>query len=280
MNYRSLLVHLDDDPRCGDRTRIGIQLARRFGCKLVGLAPTGLLDLPGTLQGAAHLASYAEDGWESLWLRANRARLAFTNSCVQAGVERFDTLIEEAEQTDSLLNHGHCNDLTIMGQPDPDEADWPQLSAMIDRHVLLSAMPTLIVPYAGHLSTLGERVLVAWNGSRESSRALLDALPFLRRAADVRVVCWTEPADPQRVVPGSPLERLKAYLALQGVEAEVSFESTDMDVDATLLSRAADWSSDLIVMGAYGKSPLKERWLGGATRSILGSMTVPVLMSH
>jgi nucleotide-binding universal stress UspA family protein len=137
----------------------------------------------------------------------------------------------------------------------------------------------LFVPYAGRFPKLGTRVLVAWNASREAARAVRDALPLLKRARRVDVVAF----DPQRSADHGeqPASDIALYLARHGVRASAAQQrGTGIEIGAQILSRAADMEADLIVMGAYGRSRFRERVLGGATRTLLESMTVPVLMSH
>jgi nucleotide-binding universal stress UspA family protein len=138
--------------------------------------------------------------------------------------------------------------------------------------------PILILPYAGNITTSGKRILVAWNASREAARAISDALPLLKLAEKVNLI-RIHPKHGEH--PAVPADQLTRYLARQAVKVEVMTEHVaDIDVGNELLSRAADLGSDLIVMGGYGHSRLREWVMGGATRTILESMTVPVLMSH
>jgi len=136
----------------------------------------------------------------------------------------------------------------------------------------------LVMPYAGTFDVVGKRALLAWNASREATRATTDALPFLR-AADKVVVA---PVKPDRAAHGeAPGTDIGLYLSRHGVRVEVAaIEGTELDAGSALLSRAADLSIDLIVMGAYGHSRMSELILGGVTRTMMESMTVPVLMSH
>ena len=145
--------------------------------------------------------------------------------------------------------------------------------------VLHSARPTLILPYAGRVTSLGSKVMVAWDDSPEAARALSDALPLLRRAARVQVVAWHETDDDDRAL-RRRLDDVHRWLMWQGVSAEVAVETTEIGIAEAMLSRAAELEVDLIVMGAYGHARWTERVLGGATRGLLAAMTVPVLMSH
>ena len=138
-------------------------------------------------------------------------------------------------------------------------------------------MTGLLVPYAGTFANVGGRVLVAWNGSAQAARAVNDALPFLQSAERV-VVVMVNPARGDRTE-GTDIAR---HLARHGIAAEITDIVTDRNgnVGNVLLSRATDEAADLIVIGAYGHSRLRELVLGGVSRALLGHMTVPVLMAH
>ena len=151
--------------------------------------------------------------------------------------------------------------------------------ALVEEVVLYSARPTLILPYAGRFDTVGSNVLVAWDDSREAARALSDALPLLRLAKHVQVLSWNEGGTDEKAL-RPRLDALHQWLMRQGVPSDVRVETTDIDIANAMLSRAADLSTDLIVMGAYGHARWTERVLGGTTRGLLATMTVPVLMSH
>lgn len=175
----------------------------------------------------------------------------------------------DLESLRQLPLHARYADLTIMGQTDDGETDH------VTEMVMSVGRPVMVIPQRGNFPCIGRRTLVAWNGSREATRAVFDALPLLRRADQVTVL--TLDAEHDRVA-GADISRT---LARHTVKVEV-VHSTRGEIDAgnALLSRAADCGSDLIVMGAFGHSPLHERMLGGATRHILQHMTVPVLISH
>jgi nucleotide-binding universal stress UspA family protein len=150
----------------------------------------------------------------------------------------------------------------------------------VEQVVLHSARPTLILPYAGRFDEVGQRVMVAWDDSREAARAVSDALPLLRHAGRVQVVSWVESGTTEHGTLRRRLDALHQWLMWHGVNAEVRVERTEIGIADAMLSRAADFGTDLIVMGAYGHARWAERVLGGATRGLLQTMTVPVLMSH
>ncbi len=280
MTYRTILVHLDQEPLCASRTRTAIHLARDMDCRLIGLAPTGLVDLPVVPQAAGSLADFAVAAWDALRERAALAVEQFRQACRAAGLKSFEAVTDEADAVSSLVYHAHCSDLTVLSQPDPQAPGQRQAQAVLEEVILQSARPTLVIPYAGRFDAIGHTVMVAWDDSREAARAVSDALPLLRRAGQVHVVSWNEAGDPTDERLGERMDALRQWLMWQGVPAEARVESTAIGIADAMLSRAADLGADLMVMGAYGHSRWAERVLGGATRGLLASMTVPVLMSH
>jgi len=167
----------------------------------------------------------------------------------------------------------------VIGQKNPE---WPSgVGQEFERNVPLAAgRPVLVVPYAFEHRPLGHRVLVAWNASREAARAVSDALPLLKRAGHVHVVAF-QPERSGTAHGEEPGADVGLYLTRHGVKVTASsYENSTVDIGNQLLSRAFDLSADLIVMGAWGHSRLREFVLGGVTRTLLETMTVPVLMSH
>src|SRR5207245_3818728 len=137
---------------------------------------------------------------------------------------------------------------------------------LVEQVLIYSARPTLVLPYAGRLDTIGSNVMVAWDDSREAARAVSDALPLLRIARSVQVVSWNESTDISDTTLRPRLDALHRWLMWQGVTAEIHVETTDIGIAEAMLSRAADLGADLIVMGAYGRARCAERVVGGATR--------------
>jgi nucleotide-binding universal stress UspA family protein len=175
--------------------------------------------------------------------------------------------------------------LLVIGQNDPDHFSPAVMDDFTEDVVLHSARPVLIVPYVGHFPEVGKRILISWDASKEATRAIQYALPLLRQADIVQVVIFN--ANRSTELHGEePGADIALYLARHGIKVEVSQHQTGsdrqdkLDVGNALLSLANDFSSDLLVMGAYGHSRFRETILGGVTRTILGSMTLPVLMAH
>lgn len=280
MTYRSLLVLLDHACGCAARTECAMHLARRLDSHLVGLAPTDLIDLPTAPKAATSLAEYAALVWDALRDQAERAADRFRDACHAAQVKSYEAIIDEANKTDSLVRHARCSDLTLLTQADPSAPNHSVSKDLVESVILHSARPTLVLPYAGRFDTIGSRVMVAWNDSREAARAVSDALPLLQRASRVEVVTWVETGSRDDKALRAQLDALQRWLLWHGVAADVRIETLGTGIGEAMLSHAADSNADLIVTGAYGHARWAERVLGGATRGLLESMTVPVLMSH
>ena len=184
-----------------------------------------------------------------------------------------------AEVADALATNPRYADLVILGQLDPDDpVTGPRY--LPEQVILGCGRPALVIPYIGAAASIGERVVIAWDASREAARAVNDALPLLERARAVRVVT----INPRQGPFGhgeEPAPDIGLHLARHDIKTEVErVVSRDIDVANTILSQLANEGADLLVMGAYGHSRLREYVLGGVTRTILAEMTVPVLMSH
>ena len=165
-------------------------------------------------------------------------------------------------------------DLAIVEQPDPDIPAEREI--MIEAVLFGSGRPVLVVPHIWSPPFRQENVLVAWDGSATAARALGDAIPVLGRAKRVELVTVGESIED--IEPPGP--RIQRHLARHGLDAQYRRLPATRDVASTLLSHAFDMNADLMVMGGYGHSRFRELILGGATRGILKSLTLPVLMSH
>ncbi len=172
------------------------------------------------------------------------------------------------------------SDLVVMGQADPRRRDTAILQEEIEAVLMRAGRPVLILPYAGRFELPPTRVLIGWNGSREATRSVHDALPLLKRAKTVTVLSVaTDPSDDWEGEIGAV--DIAAHLAHHGVTVTLSRTvAAGVPEASALLNEASDLGIGLLVTGAYGQTPMRERVLGGVTRSLLEGMTVPVLMSH
>jgi nucleotide-binding universal stress UspA family protein len=167
-------------------------------------------------------------------------------------------------------------DLAIVGQAEPETSGVEEIVA--EGALFEGGRPVIVVPYVQKAPLKLDRVMVCWDGSRAAARAIADAMPLLERAGRAEVVIVTNERGKQDEIEGADMGE---HLARHGVKVEIKRAALgDIDVADVILSHAADAGSDLIVMGGYGHSRLREFVLGGVTRTVLHSMTLPVLMSH
>jgi nucleotide-binding universal stress UspA family protein len=208
---------------------------------------------------------------------AERAEQAFKERARLAGIT-YDTQILAETIADSAASFGEIArnyDLSVIaqGQPEDDLAE----TLTIEAALFGSGRPVLVVPYIQASGLKLDRVMVCWDGSRSAARAIGDAMPLLKRAGRIDVVT-VEAQERRNELRGA---QIAEHLARHKLNVELKpMVAPDSDAADVILSRVADSSTDLIVMGGYGHSRLREVVLGGVTRGMLGSMTVPVLMSH
>lgn len=279
MTYRTILLHLDEGPGVDRRTDAAIQLAAAHDAHLIALhAPTPLYlqwSPEAGMREEIEARRKAED--EAM---AKAALERFEAAAAKAGLAKRETRQARGEPRDLLGLHGRYADLIVMGQADPKGGSAREAASIVEDVILACGRPVLVVPYIGALQPIGRRILVAWDASREAARAVADALPLLERADKVTVV--TVDAKPSASGHGQlPGADLALYLARHGIEVEAAHVgSSGIGVGDVLLNQASDRDADLIVMGCYGHARLRELVLGGATRTMLRTTPVPVLMAH
>lgn len=281
MPYKTILVHLNDARRAGPVIDAARLVGEQNEAHLIGVfaVPTISIGAPNRVGAAVIEAARKRFHDEAAGIKATfeeamRGRAVTTEWRIieaRQGVRDCGALVAEQARTVDLIiaaqSDGSWDDTTIL--------DFP------DRLALESGRPTLIIPNAGRFPTLGSRVMVAWNGSREAVRAIFDAMPLLLRAQAVTLLTITRGRMSAEDLDSVPAADIAHTLARHGVKCELSRSvAVGLEVEEELLSRAADASADLIVMGCYGRSRLRELVMGGASRGILAHMTAPVLMAH
>ena len=277
MAYKTILVHIDEGKRCPARIEVAIGLARRFDAKLIGLNALTPIDLPGYVLAGGGGVSIVELQKKAAEEQAGRAKAVFEKAVSAAGLSTAEWRVSRQNAVAAVTLHGRYADLIVLGQPSADE-DTGVAGGFAEDVVLEGGRPVLMLPYMGDFPAIGKRVLIGWNASREATRALTDALPFLREAERARVIVINPKPGEHGAIPGSDIA---LYLARHGVNVEVQVDrAVEIDVGNEILSRAADFGADLLVMGAYGQSRFREMVMGGASRTIISSMTVPVLLSN
>lgn len=273
MTYKTILVHCDEQPRALARIELAIDLALRHDAHLIGMAVEPVPQLP------IDVTALPSGDILTLLERDNKARLAgakvmFQRETVAAGItaefiERVDDPIE------AFATAARYADLVVVGQ----RAEDSRIPNLADSVAIASGRPVIAVPYIGYSKPVGERVLLAWNASLQATRAATAAMPLLAKARQVTMLVVDGQGDPAHGdEPGADAAR---WLARHGVNVEVHREASGgTDPGNVILSRVLDFDADLIVMGIYGHSRVREFVLGGASATILSSMTIPVLMAH
>jgi len=282
MALKDILVHLDTTTRCAVRLEAAARLAVQNGAHLTGLH---VIDIPSAnyFYGAAmpFVPANPEGIVERIRAEATEAAApveAAFRDCVRRNAIAGEWRMLEGTPHTTVSLHARYADLTVVGQPNPDERQADDAVTLTT--VMTSGRPVLAIPFAGDFPIIGEHVLIAWNASREAARAVNDALPLLTGAKQVTILA----INPQRGLAGQgdvPAADIALHLTRHGVKAEAAHTvARDISDGEALLSYAADIGADLIVAGAYGHSRARELVFGGVTRTLIAEMTAPVLLSH
>jgi nucleotide-binding universal stress UspA family protein len=278
MSYRTIVVHADRAANAEARIALAAAIASREEAHLVGAAMTGMPR--SMLAGRSYegsgvfLADYLRRAEERVQLALEQ----FKAMADRLGVQTFEARSSNDDEYAGLCMQARYADLVVLGQAAAAEDNEGSLLPDLPDYVLLNCgRPVLLVPRTGRFPTIGKRVMVAWNGSVEAAKAVTAALPLLRGAEQVTLAVLGNSADTLGESPGADIA---LYLARHGVNVEVLRRPEAADPGKAILSLAADFNVDLLVMGAYGHSRFREMMLGGATRTILATTTLPVLMAH
>lgn len=273
----SIVVHLDAGPRSANRLALARTLASRHDASVEALyaVESAFMTMPFAVEGAnfgAYATQFDAD-------RRRRALEQFELAMNKPGAAAAWSELRSDPVIPGIAQRAWYADLMILGQHEPASPAARDLPAdFVESVITSSGKPALIVPYASAANTVAERILVAWRATRESARALEAAFPLLRHAQRVDVVGWE---DAQAPTSTEDHARLARFLDLHRIQASFHWNpDAGGNTGDALLSQASDFDSDLIVMGCYGHSRARELVLGGATRTVLKSMTVPVLMAH
>jgi nucleotide-binding universal stress UspA family protein len=254
-----------------------VSIAETFAAHIAGIAFAYEPVLPPTIMGGIP-ANYIESQRADSENAAGEAVAHFEERARRAGLAAESRIMGAsiAGASDLFGRVARRFDLSVVGQAEPDKVAPEEL--IIEAALFESGRPVVVVPYIQRDGLKLDRVMIGWDGSRNAARSIGDAMPFLVRAKSVDVVIVASEGVKSDELPGADIAQ---HLARHGMKVDVKRIVTGgIDVANTVLSYAADSSIDFIVMGGYGHSRLREFILGGATRGILTSMTVPVMMSH
>jgi len=279
MTYRSIFVHVDDTEPCARRLDYAARVAKRYPGELLGAYIVPPSDVTAYSKAAIPPDMY-EKYVAKLAELCSAGEANFRTAARRAGVDEVEWRTPRGNRIGQAVLHARHADLAIVGQPPRDDTHESFVEELANAVITHSGRPVLLVPSVGEYPTVAERVLIAWKDSRESARAVADALPLLKDAKKVFAVAVTPDAEETAREKFTDAQ-LSAFLRRHEVEATVRrIFAADIDAGELLLSQAADFGADLIVMGAYSRSWLSELRWGSVTRVMLSSMTAPVLMSH
>lgn len=294
-SLQRLLVHVDGSPRSAMRIRLARAIAAGRGAHVSAMLAA---DPPWQV---VPMEAVGDGGSAALLAEAQAERRRAALDLVEQERERpgeprapLHWLEDDAPGAPVPASHAFasqalCSDLAVLGQHDPADARaWGVPADFAAQVMAASGRAALIVPWAGEWTRAPERALVAWKPTREAAAAVTAALPLLRQAREVVALAWSDGGalaarggdDPLR------LRRLQVWLSAHGIDARIEPQgepqgpAPSAGLGELLLSAAADHGSDLLVMGCYGHTRMREWVFGGVTRTVLDSMTLPVLMAR
>jgi nucleotide-binding universal stress UspA family protein len=275
--FKDIIVNLTVDATHDAAADYAISVARAFEAHLAGISFAYEPVVPGSVFGSVAVELVATHRAECE--KAARAAISYFDETTRRVGLSAESRLQTASPAEAASMFGriaHRFDLAVVAQAAPEML--PGRDLIIEAALFESGRPVLVVPYIQRDGLMLDRVMVCWDGSRNAARAVGDAMPLLRRAKAVEVVIVAGEAAKSDELPGADIAH---HLARHGLKVELQrIVSPTVDVANTILSHAADAGTDFIVMGGYGHSRMRELVLGGATRGILASMTVPTLMSH
>jgi nucleotide-binding universal stress UspA family protein len=272
-----LLVHLDSSTGAAQRLEVARTIAQSQGAAVTALyaVTPALLVVPFAPEAGASVATSLREIDDE---RRAGARAAFDRSLATPGVHAAWAEVQDYPIVPAFARQALYADLLVLGQYDPSVPSPGVPFDFPESVMAASGKPALVLPYEGLPPTVGETVVIAWKPTREAARAVGAAVPLLQRARRVHVLSWT---GEEEAIGGARLD-LDGYLKLRGIEPVWHAEGGGEPdyLGELLLTRAFDLDADLLVMGCYGHSRAREWVLGGTSRTVLRSMTLPVLMAH
>lgn len=280
MPVGTILVSLNDVGRGKELLEITSALANRHDAHVIGLYVIPAVYIhPGI---SAHVTTDVVDwGRRFFQERAASVKQLFEAEVQKQGLKGEWREVEGMSHlvANTVIEHGRQSDLIIVSQGGSNSNNGCEADCA-ERIVLEAGRPVLLVPNAGTFGAVAQNVIFGWNATRESARACFDALPLMKNGAKAHIM-WVDSELNDGSGTALPGAELATALARHGVEA-ISEPVTAPDIDAAdaLLNRVSDAGADMLVMGAYGHSRVRELVFGGVTRKVLDQMTVPVLMSH
>ena len=274
MALKTILVHLADDDQYKKRLKVAIALARRNKAHVTALYVTSPTDARSAMVGRAASARYEETALEDARKKAAELEVDFAAACTAKKVSHR-WVMEDGDHLELLEEHARAADLVIVSQSKNRYLEDFFRHQLPEQIVVKSGCPVLIIPRKWRVKTTIASVLVAWRSDREAVRAVRDSLEFLKKAKRVQVLTVSKNNEAE----GLPANQLLMYLARHGVDAE-HHDQNGGDVGDTIVETAVSEDHDMIVMGGFGQSRLREMVLGSVTHDVLKKTKLPILMSY
>ena len=288
--FKTALVPLSESEGVDASLDAAFGLAATFGTHVLGLHvrsdPTTAVPLVGEGMSGGMVEEMMTMAERQAAERADKVRAAFDAACTRHAIPRADSPVEgpsaawldiTGREEEAIAWRGRLADLVIMGRP----ADGLDPAALLNLNAALmeSGKPLLLTPPTPP-AALGRRVAIAWNGSAEAGRAVAAALPLLRRAEAVTILTATESGAQSAPLAPPPASELASYLSWHGIAATTQVVPAGANAGVVLLEQCAGLGADLLVMGAYTHSRLRQLILGGVTRHVLGHAPIPLFLCH
>ena len=276
MGLKDILVHVDSTCQSATRVEVAARLAHQHDAHLTGIYVISSPHISPTQDFGQLPVEYIEQREKDSGDRAIVAEKSFLNIADQHGVTH-EWRCETGLALDIISMNSRYSDVVILGQRDPNNAE--DFGDLPDGIIMTSGRSVLVIPYTGKVESLGERVMIGWDGSAQAARAIHDSIPLIAAADRVDIIAVNPNGSGDHGE--TPAADISLHLARHGIKTEAqSITVNDIGIADILLSRASDRGIDLFVMGAYGHSRWRELVLGGVTAHMLEHMTMPVLMAH
>lgn len=280
MSYKTILVHVDESSHAERRIEAAARIALADNAHLVGIAMSGVPAFMLYDPTALNPADPAKAPYlEHLRQRAAQALARFEKIAARMGLPSSETRIIENVDERDISQLARCADLVVLGQHDPHDKDPLDTPDFPEYVIMNSGIAGVVIPTMSRVRSLGDRVLIAWNGSIEATRAVHYALPILAKAMHVDVAIFNPEAE-RDIHEEAPAADITQFLERHRIQSNAIVRGTDGSVGDALLALADSRVSDLLVMGCFGHSRLREIVLGGASTTVLSSAHLPVLMAH
>lgn len=276
MTIKTILCHLADDGRQHLRLQTAFDLAERFRAHLEAVYITAPVHMPAAIAGRGASIEHIRKATELARENAAEMEADFHHACTERGLTGHWTCTD-GDHVDILTHAAIYADLAIVSQTAPIHLEEKHIALhMVDQLTMVAGCPVLVLPNQWAYQPVGRRVLVVWKASQEGTRAVRDALPVID-GAQVTTAVLTEPGHATE----ETQQALAAFLGRHGLEIESQHHLDSLyNADRTVNGLAEDLNVDLVVLGVYGQSRLRELFVGDATHQILEGMVRPILISH